>query len=90
MELEQEQRRLDAFAADHQQGEQKYADERARRPAAPLDVLQASFDVAFHPAARAPHVDDHPGDRRRGDERERAFEPFLIRRGDREGSRRAR
>ena len=50
----------------------------AAAPGRTVDALQTAFDVALHAAAGAPHVDDHPGDRRGGDQRERAVEPFLV------------
>ena len=73
-QLHQEQRRLDAFAADHQQREEEYAEKR-RSARLHARLAQMALDVALHPAPRAPHVHDHPRDRHRGNHRERSVEP---------------
>jgi len=78
-QLHEQQHRLEALAADHQQREQEHAHERsaARTPGR---RLEAHLDVALHLPARAPHVHGQPGHRSGRDHRQRTLEPFLVRR----------
>jgi hypothetical protein len=77
VKLHQQQRRLDALAADHQEREEEDSGQR-RDARLPRRGLEVSFDFAFNLAAGTPHVDRQREHRHGGDERERPFEPFLI------------
>jgi len=77
-QLHEQQRGFHAFAADHEHREKQHAEKR-RGTATETRGLQSTFDVAFHPSARTPHVNDHPGHRRGGQQRERTFQKFLVR-----------
>ncbi len=52
--------------------------------------LETHLDVALHLAARPPHVNGQPGDRGRGDQRQRTFDPFLVGRVEQADRRRRR
>ena len=76
-ELQEEERGFDAFAADHQQREQKHAGERPNAGAHRLGV-QVLLDLALHAPAGPPHVD---GQRGHGDGRhegQRPIQPLLV------------
>ena len=76
-QLHQQQRGFHSLAADHQQREEEYAEERAAaRSCARLP--QMPFNVAFHAASGTPHMDDHPEDGHGRDDGERTVEPFLV------------
>src|SRR5580765_825017 len=76
-ELHQQKGCLHAFAANHEQREQKHARQCAN--AGPFGGRpEMSLDFALHPPAGSPHVDRQRRYRNGGDESQRTLEPFLV------------